>query len=587
MNKLMLLALALILMGSSVEAKKCCKKKGDSVDYIIVGLGTAGAVCARYLSDPVNGKYKNSVLVLEAGQNRTDDPEVLAGLNTFNFDEAPFNPKYSITKVCPDENPLLGFFANEQYSTGRMWFGASAHNYMFTDRGSSDVWDDLAAQVGSNQWTYNNLLPFMKFIETFHGTSTQPNDRGFNGPLQVTQTTPLIEPGDFFFVDAASAVLGAPILPDYNVPDGNTLVGVAQSYNTPDFNRRSFAFDFLPRTILSADGKGLNGRKLRVRSGAFVNRVIFKGDKAIGVEYFSDNQKNGHIVYAKKKVILCAGCPFSAVILQRSGIGPKAVLEDPKVNIPVRVDSPMVGSGLKAHYGIIYAMTQPEDPQHQLTTEFLSLADGRNFFAPAGTGDNLRRFQTDWVNGFFELPAGLLSPLSLNPDDPGVANFTWYLRPRSVGTAFIVDDSPFTLPDIRFNLYSDGDLTDPASDLSAAVAAFKMINAVAMATGATMLYPPASHFPPVAPNDDQLAADAGGCISFTPLSLTNHYAGTCNMGTDISNGVISGTDLHVFGTRNLMVADSSIYPFPATGNTSWQCYIAGIKAANILGFQLP
>jgi choline dehydrogenase-like flavoprotein len=54
------------------------------------------------------------------------------------------------------------------------------------------------------------------------------------------------------------------------------------------------------------------------------------------------------------------------------------------------------------------------------------------------------------------------------------------------------------------------------------------------------------------------------------------------MGTDISTSVVSGTDLHVFGTKNLMVVDNSIFPFPMTGGTSWQAYVAGIKAADIL-----
>jgi choline dehydrogenase-like flavoprotein len=46
----------------------------NDYDYIVVGLGTAGAVAARYLSDAEDGAYKNSVLVIEAGENYSEDP---------------------------------------------------------------------------------------------------------------------------------------------------------------------------------------------------------------------------------------------------------------------------------------------------------------------------------------------------------------------------------------------------------------------------------------------------------------------------------------------------------------------------------
>jgi choline dehydrogenase-like flavoprotein len=109
------------------------------------------------------------------------------------------------------------------------------------------------------------------------------------------------------------------------------------------------------------------------------------------------------------------------------------------------------------------------------------------------------------------------------------------------------------------------------------------MQAFAHSIGSTMIYPPESHFSDPA----QLAADAGSLLQFSSITVTNHYSGTCNMGTDITNGVVSSSDLHVFGTKHLMVADNSIYPFPETGNTAWQAYVAGLMAAYFLGFQLP
>jgi choline dehydrogenase len=564
---------------------KRSKAVTKEADYIIVGLGTAGSVAARYLSDPVNGKFKNSVLVLEAGQNRSNDPVVLAGPATIfgTIDDLAYSSKYSVTKLCPDSNPLVGFLASEQYSAGRMWFGSSAHNFMAATRGSSDRWDDLAQQVGDSQWSYNNLLPLMKFLETYHGPTTQPEQRGTSGPLQISKTLASF-PFPQGFPSAVFSVTGAPNLPDYNVSQGNTAFSPDQVYSTPDLQTRSFGLDFLPRGILRADGKGKHGRQLKVVSGAFVSRVIFKGNKAIGVEYFFENEKKGHIAYAKKQVILCAGAPLSAAILQRSGIGPSEVLNDPKVNIPVFIDNPLVGQGLNEHYGVLFAMTQPTQLVNQLQNTANAYIDGRDFFAPAGQGDNIRRFQILFFPTLAVFPAVLLNTLGLNPSQPGIAGAVWNLRPKSRnGTAFIVDRSPFTFPDIRLNLYTDGGLDDPSSDLSASVAGYKIMQAIADTAGAELLYPPPSQFS----SDEQLASQAGGDLNLSQLSVTNHYSSTCQMGTNMSNGVVSSHDLHVFGTKHLMVADGSIFPFPETGGGAWQSYIAGLKAAQILGFELP
>lgn len=584
---LTLLLLAFSVTAVKVDAKECSREQSD---YLIIGLGTSGSVLARYLSDPVEGKYKNSVLVLEAGQNNSRDPVVTEGpvFLADNFEELAFNPKYALTKLVPDENvPVAGLFASEQFSSGRQWFGSSAHNFMVNTRGSSDRWDDLAFAVGNKQWTYKNLLPFMNLLETYNGTTNQPADRGHNGPLQVSQEV-LLTTNDLFPAAVAN-VTGAPIMPDYNVPSGNVSTSGGQDYSGPDFLKRSYGFNFLPENILSFEGKGQHGRKLRVLGGAQVNRVIFKGKKAIGVEYYLDNNKDKlFVAYAKKKVILCAGAPFSGAILQRSGVGSKELLEE--FNIPVVVNNPLVGTGLKTHYGALFAVSPPANP---FPTSFVNYCDGRNFFRPAGSGDNKRRYQITWqfaplvVTG----PTVLFSPLilaalNLTPQNAiGSIGFGWYLRPRSNGTAFIVNANPNTLPDIRFNLFTDGGLDDHESDLSAVVAMYRVINASAQAGGATMIFPPPSNFED---SSNQLLKQAvGGGLAYSGITVTNHYSGTCNMGTDISNAVVSSKDLHVFGTCDLMVVDNSIYPFPETGGTSWQAYVAGIKAADILGVHIP
>ena len=546
------------------------KKKCECYDYVIVGLGTSGSVLARYLSD----NFANKVLVLEAGENRSEDPIVNAGVFGLNQTELAYNPKYSLTKANAETNPILGNFPNVIFSAGRMWFGSSGHNFLLANRGSSDRWDDLVSITGDAQWSYTNLVPYFKFLETFNGVSQEAALRGDAGPLQVSQLPNI--PNSL--ADAVALATNTPQVDDYNVPTGNLSVAPAQLFDDPTFTFRSYGKDFLPASILGPDGRGIGGRQLTVKSGSHVTRILFKGTKAIGVQYVQRGCTK--TCYAKKKVILCAGSPFSSQILQLSGIGDPAILGDPFVQIPVKVANPLVGTGFKTHYGPLLVATTSEEQQPPLPV--VAFVDGAPYYTPPpGEPQNIRREHLNFFPPVYSAPSGILSAANIEPFDFGVFGFAWNLRPRSSGTAYIIDNNPLTMPDIRFNLYSDGDLTDVSSDLSMSVAMLKTMRDSVTTNGmnGTVVYPPPEHFD----SDDSLAFDSGAAVNFSGTSVTNHYSGTCNMGTDISNGVVSGTDLHVFGVQNLMVADNSIFPFPASGNTCFQAYIAGIIAAKILG----
>lgn len=74
---------------------------------------------------------------------------------------------------------------------------------------------------------------------------------------------------------------------------------------------------------------------------------IFRGTKAIGVEYVFDKQvypdaeQSVHTVLASRLVVLSAGAMGSPLVLERSGIGAASVLE--KAGIKQLVDLPGVG----------------------------------------------------------------------------------------------------------------------------------------------------------------------------------------------------------------------------------------------------
>ena len=78
---------------------------------------------------------------------------------------------------------------------------------------------------------------------------------------------------------------------------------------------------------------------------AMVDRLVWKGDRIIGVEVLSENSRE--ILYANHGVVLSAGSIATPSILMRSGIGPRDELS--KNNIDIRRESSSVGMHLQDH----------------------------------------------------------------------------------------------------------------------------------------------------------------------------------------------------------------------------------------------
>ena len=116
-----------------------------------------------------------------------------------------------------------------------------------------------------------------------------------------------------------------------------------------------------------------------------VTRILFDGEKAIGVEYLEGRHLYGadpqqvpdpsiaprKQVLASGEVILAAGAFNSPQLLKLSGIGPRAELE--ALGIPVIVDLPGVGENLQDRYelGVVSKLAKN-----------LGLLDGASFVPP-------------------------------------------------------------------------------------------------------------------------------------------------------------------------------------------------------------
>lgn len=558
---LRLFVLLLLLPTSSVVAKhhRCRDHRphdGDGWDYIIVGDGTAGAVLARKLSD----NFKNKVLVLEWGENHTNDPVVLSPDSSASRNLLTYDPKYAVNNIIPIDfasQPEEQFFI---YSDGRMWGGSSAHNGLFAVRGTPNVYNLWALFTGNPRWFYNNLLPYMLGLESYHPNGTIPNpaQRGFFGPLGITQRPPLNQSNPF---DAAlSAGTFAPFISDYNDPSlGNIGFSAHQQFITPLPNsHRTFSAEaFHPvGTIVDEEGRGLDGRQLLIQSDALVNRVLFDHHhKAIGVEYlFQNSAADVRQVHAKKKIILCGGSIWTPTILERSGIGNSELLR--ALDIDVIADNPNVGEHLINHYGptaLVAGITSG--------TPFLQ---GYINAAPFMNNDDVRRLQVIGLN----VPPGNLNVVSLS----GIL-----IQSQSRGSVHIVNNNPTIYPRVNLNMFSDGSVFTPGTDAYLAVSFYKILQQIALTNPG---------FGPVI--SPPFAVYAGGDIALLEfaqdldnLSVTYHIVGTARMGASINDGVVDG-NLHVFGVKNLMIADVSVEPVIEDGNTAYAAYILGLVAADII-----
>ena len=532
-------------------------------DYIIVGNGTAGAVLARKLSDD----FKTKVLVLEAGVNQDNDPEVLtaSGPNLVSdLNDLTNNPKYAVNYTIPVFVPLQ----TVSYSEGRGWGGSSKHNYLEVIRGTPDIYNGWATDSGNPIWSYDNLLPLMLAFENYTPCDTvaNPAQRGEGGPISITQGLPVTSDPLGLLLAAGT---DAGFITDINDPTQMSTTGffnlgfsAYQSFATATapcvIGHRSFSSNsFLPPSVVTPNGKGKNGRLLRIESNAFVSRVLFKGNKATGVEFVFGKNADKVLKAKGKTIILCAGSINSPAILQRSGIGDPAILEP--LGIKVRVNNPNVGANLINQYGptaIVLGTTNAEPFLQGFINASGVVTPG--FFYPA---DDTRRVQ------LVALQAG-----------PGICEIIGFLLdPNSRGNLQIVSKNPLIQPKIDLNMYTDGAVTTDGSDANLAVATYYLIQ---QSLGAgSVIFPSASQY--ASPESLLQAAE-----SASGITIADHILGTARMGTSIENGVVDG-NLNVFGVRNLMIADNSVAPVMPNGNICYGAYMIGLGAAEILGVPTP
>ena len=507
-----------------------------SWDHIVVGTGSAGSPVIRRLVDA-----GRRVLVLEAGPADTS-PDVTdpAGMLALRAPGAPTAWHFETAPQTGAADRTM------EYPRGRVLGGSSAINGMIHVRGAREDFDGWGPG-----WTWAELLPYFRRSEDHYLGAGEFHGAG--GPLAVGRNDKL-SPLTVAQVDAAVSA-GIPFNPDVNagVLDGASYIDV----NIRD-GRRVSAWAGYVAPLLASGASGL-----AVITGVTVTRVLFQGDRAVGVEYValsdSADSPTGHHeliaagkAYCEGDVILSAGAIGSPQILMLSGIGPAQQLRS--LGLDVLVDAPDVGENLEDH----------------LITQVV----WRSLLPPALPALNALEAQL-----FLRSRPGLVTP-DVQPvsclfgypmegyDIPVSGVFAWMpglVRPYSKGSVRLASADPLAAPIIDPRYLSDS--RDVDALLWALELCRELADQPAMKKVAGSELAPGPGVRTQAELRDYLSAS---------LSTYYHPTSTCRLGSVVD------ASLRVLGVSGLRVADASIMPTITSGNTHAPCVAIGERAADLI-----
>ena len=450
----------------------------DEVDFVIVGTGAGGATAARVLSE---AGFELALVEEGAYLAPEDRPRELIDAMARSF--------RGMATLATDSTvpmPLL---------QGRCVGGSTAINSGIIWRMPEDVREDWRARFGLGALVGERLDRAFARIEE---------------ELSIGPTDPSIAGEHNLLMQRAAERLGLPgRVIRRNAPGCKGSQRCLQG--CPNAARQSMEVSYVPRAL---------GHGARLHTNAKVERVIFEGDRAVGV------RAGGLEIRARRGVIVAASAIWTPLLLRRSG-----------------VRHAQLGERFQAHPGA--AMVGAfEEPVHM------------GFGASQG-------YEVPMRDRGFKLEALALPPDMLAARLPG-AGREWQERVARLGhyaqwgglvrmeAKGRVKRGLFDGVSVRFE--------PTARDLAVLKEALLLTGRMMFAAGAHEVYPGIVGLPEIVRSEDELRALEGMTLRRKDVHLVaSHLFGTACASRDPKAGVVD-EHLAVRGARGLYVMDASVFP---------------------------
>jgi choline dehydrogenase len=545
----------------------------QAFDYVIVGAGTAGCLLANRLSQDASKR----VLLVEAG-----------GSDQYHWVHIPVGYLYCIGNPRTDwlykTEPDPGLNGRSlRYPRGKVLGGCSSINGMIYMRGQSRDYDQWAALTGEPAWSWAKALPdFIAHEDHYRLDSSEtPTGRAFSADLHGNRRTgstgewrvekqrlhwPILDA----FVAAAQEAGIAPT-EDFNAGSNegvgyfevNQKKGVRWNARKafldacqarPNFSLMTHAQVHTLLLTGAGEGRRCTGARIATRAGMVS-------------------------VTARDEVILSAGAIGSPQILELSGIGAGAHLQ--QLGITVQHALPGVGENLQDHLQIraVYKVQGVQTlntasrslwGKAKIAAQYALTRSGPMSMAPSQLGAFTRSSPAlQWPDLEFHV-----QPLSLEAFGEPLHDFDAFtasvcnLNPTSRGTVHVktplASDAPAIAP---CYLSTDSDRLIAANSL-------RVVRNI-VGQPALARYQPTEFKPGPQYQSDADLATLAGDIATTIF----HPVGTTKMGHDDDPMAVVDPHLRVRGVAGLRVVDAGVMPTITSGNTNSPTLMIAEKAA--------
>ncbi len=593
-------------------------------DYVIVGSGAGGGPLAANLA-----QAGFTVLLMEAGGDPCSEDEngrliyevpIFHGLST---EYKPCAWDYFVRHYSDDaqqgkDSKVVKFRGKDSifYPRAGALGGCTAHNAMITVVPQDSDWHYIADLTGDESWRPSKMRRYFERLEnckyvpppgSIQGMASNAlssiaellkgkedfrdfsHGHGFHGWLPTCEADPKLALKDPEILEMLLAAVNSALW----TGAGDPFIRLDTRFDPNDTRNGSDSPEGLAFTPLAVEnGKRMGPRdyllrvqqkspdRLTIRKHALVTRVLFEGNRALGVEFIDKSQNSDpddvtprEQVRVRREVILAAGAFNSPQLLQLSGIGPRADLQ--RLGIPVIVDLPGVGQNLQDRYEVTVVSDFQRD---------FSLLAGATFLLPVGGAYDVHfeEWQTSGT-GVYASNGSIVGIIKRSkkglPDPdlyifglpgffkgyvPGYSTaferhhnvFTWAIlkaRTNNTGYVRLASANPCEQPEINFQYFGDGQ-RNPDPDLEAVLSgvhfARRMNSQLAQLGTISDEQIPG----PACQSDDQLR-------EFIRNEAWGHHAScTARIGASGDSMAVLDSRFRVLGTQGLRVVDASVFP---------------------------